>query len=689
MASSGSFNTGNYDGRYLKFSWSIDSQSVEDNKTIINWSLVGAGTGEAGYYISGNFKVVIDGSTVYSSSTRIKLYDGTKVASGQKTIYHNSDGTRNFTASAQAGIYAVAVNCTGSKTFTLTAIPRATTPTVSNSSPDMGSAVTFTLDRASSDFTHTLKYSFEGKTGTIGTDLATSKSWTIPLDLASAIPSKTSATCTITCITYNGSDKIGEKTLSMTLKVPSSVKPTATLTVAEAVQEVADTFGAYVKGLSKLNIGVTGAGSYGSTISSYSINFNGSTYSTESLETVLLDSAGDVTITAAVKDSRGRTGSASVTITVEDYEKPYITTFTAVRCDADGTENEEGENAKIVIVGGITDLTGNTAEYLLHIIPEGATAVTAPEQITPDTPFAINETIILNDIDVDSTYHFAFEISDAFNMTIAEVSVGTAFTLIDYHSSGKGMSVGKVSEKEAFEVSLPSEFTKSVEFTDVVAFKNEVKFANSVSFVDTVTFKGGLTLSTVPNETDLDTLLTPNLYHLSSESTYINAPEENAEATLEILGNGNILQRWTYISKKTIRVYQRFYYSESWSEWILTVRRTDWIDLTIDDAYALYGDSVINQPQYRVNDNLVTIKGALSPKEAYTSSATKIPIASGIPSDLRPENAITFICQGSLLNTWCCIVGTDGTITMSRYGSANYETVPTTAWLTFHITYSI
>ena len=125
MATSGSFKTDSADGRYLTFSWEIKEQSIANNTTTIKWSLKGGGT--SGYVVCGNFKVVIDGETVYSNSERIKVYTTTTVASGTKTIAHNVDGSRSFSASAQAGIYYVAVNCKGSGSWDLTDIPRAAT----------------------------------------------------------------------------------------------------------------------------------------------------------------------------------------------------------------------------------------------------------------------------------------------------------------------------------------------------------------------------------------------------------------------------------------------------------------------------------------------------------------------------------------------------------------------------------
>ena len=125
MSSSGSFNTTGYQGRYLTFAWTLSSQSIENNTSTIAWTLKGAGNASSSWYNAGNFKVVINGTTVYSSSTRIKLYNGTLVSSGNLTIAHGSDGSKSFSASAEAGIYTVAVNCSGSGSWSLPTISRA------------------------------------------------------------------------------------------------------------------------------------------------------------------------------------------------------------------------------------------------------------------------------------------------------------------------------------------------------------------------------------------------------------------------------------------------------------------------------------------------------------------------------------------------------------------------------------
>lgn len=124
MANSGSFNTSAYSVRYLTFNWWVNSQDINGNYTDIGWNLVGSGGSTTKWYTTGNVKVIIDGEQVYYSSTRFNLYNGTTVASGTKRLYHDANGNKSFSASAEAGIYTVAVNCSGSGSWALPQIPR-------------------------------------------------------------------------------------------------------------------------------------------------------------------------------------------------------------------------------------------------------------------------------------------------------------------------------------------------------------------------------------------------------------------------------------------------------------------------------------------------------------------------------------------------------------------------------------
>lgn len=137
MALSGSLNTSNYQGRYLTFSWSA-TQDKAKNQSTINWTLKGAGEAQSGYYMAAPFSVTIAGEEVYKSSTRIQLWNGTTVASGSKTLTHDSEGKKDFKVTVKAAIYTASYNCSGSDTFTLDTIQRAATITSANNFDDEG-----------------------------------------------------------------------------------------------------------------------------------------------------------------------------------------------------------------------------------------------------------------------------------------------------------------------------------------------------------------------------------------------------------------------------------------------------------------------------------------------------------------------------------------------------------------------
>lgn len=121
MALTGTLNTSKYDGRYLQLKWTA-TQSVANNTSTISWTLSAVG-GNSSWYKTGPVTCVINGTTVYSSTSRVNMYTGT-IKSGTLTINHNSNGTKSFAASISAAVYSTSVNCTGSTTFTLDQIPR-------------------------------------------------------------------------------------------------------------------------------------------------------------------------------------------------------------------------------------------------------------------------------------------------------------------------------------------------------------------------------------------------------------------------------------------------------------------------------------------------------------------------------------------------------------------------------------
>ena len=453
MALSGTLNSNAYDDRYIQFSWNA-TQNIENNTSTISWTLKGAGGSKDIWYKAGGFKVVIDGATVYSTSTdnRIQLYNGTVVASGTRTISHNPDGSRSFSVSISAGIYTYATNCSGSKTFTLNTIPRASTLTMDTLI--LGSANTITINRASSSFTHTLTYKWGDKSGTIATKTSsTSVSWTPSLDLANNIPNNSLGQGSIRCDTYNGSTLVGSTEVPFYGKVPdiSDTKPTISVSISEAEEDIKTKIGAYVKDLSKLSIKVTASGKCNASIKSYTIKANGLTYNEATAITDPLTDSGTVTVTAIVVDSRGYTGTATVNITVLDYSKPKINNFSASRVN-------NGSNLSITYDTSYTSLTGpngsNEAKAYILYKTKDETEYTRT-QLTN----LVGSATLTNVVDINHTYDVLLEISDSFNSTTVATLISTAFTLLDFNTSGNSLAIGKISEDpDKSEIALPLKF---------------------------------------------------------------------------------------------------------------------------------------------------------------------------------------------------------------------------------------
>ena len=329
MASSGSFNTSSYSNRYLTFSWWINSQDVANNKTNIGWKLVGAGSA-SGYYVSGNFKVVIDGSTVYSSSTRINLYSGTTVASGTLDISHNSDGSKSFSASAEAGIYYIAVNCSGSGSWSLTSIPRQANltsapnfndegnPTINYSNP-AGNAVSSLQACISWTGAADIAYRDISKTGSSYTFNFTDAERTALRNSCTTANSRTVTFYVRTIIGGNTFYSTIQKTLSIVNANPKFTSSNLSYKDSNNTTTAVTGNNQYlVQNLSKLLVTISAAtGLKGASISKYVATINGVSKTITSpgnIDYGVINSGTNLTLSVKVTDSRGNTTTATKTV---------------------------------------------------------------------------------------------------------------------------------------------------------------------------------------------------------------------------------------------------------------------------------------------------------------------------------------------------------------------------------------
>ena len=483
MALSGTVNSSGYEGRYVQLTWSA-TQSVANNNSTISWELKGAGQGQAGWYMSGGFYVEIAGNVVcnWSTDTRIKLYNGTSIASGSLTIGHNDDGSRSFSVNIQAGIYTYARNCSGSGSFALNTIARASQPsciTFPNNTQnvgDIGGSFYIHMNKKA-NFKHTVRYVWGNLSDTIATNVVDNVQWTIPLNFANQIPNSTSGYGTIYVDTYNGSTKIGTKSCRFDATVPASMKPTiksASVEVDNSANSVIKEWGLYVAGYSKVKVSATANGSYGSTVSSFTISGG---YSTTQSGASLsytgdkLTSSGDKSFTVVAKDSRGRSSDSKSAgnITVYAYSKPSISAFSVQR----GSTSKKivvNANWSFSSVNGKNSVTA-TLFYKQSTSNSWSTygTITKGESITLDTEFA-----------EEHSYNFKLVVRDAVGNSVQiESFISTIDVLLDFRAGGKGLGIGKIAESDAMEVNMDAIFMKGIYVYDdkgnAITLENYIK----------------------------------------------------------------------------------------------------------------------------------------------------------------------------------------------------------------------
>ena len=454
-ASSGNMTTSN---QYIVY-WIEciqNSQNIANNTSNVTVKVHAKRT-NTGYTTYGNGTIYckIDGTTYSASISTSQKITSTPITLFTKTltISHNSDGTKSLAISAWISHSKFSSN-EQSYTQTLTTIPRTSSFTLSASSLDAGKTLTININRASSSFVHHVFYSFGSYRETISLNATTSASYTIPLEHLNAIPNATSGTGTISVDTYINNSYVGSTSKNFTVNVPSSVVPTLSSLTSQVIDNGADVSYGYVKGKSKAKLTINGAaGKYGSTIKSYSISGGGFSSGDPSFTTGGLTSAGNITFTAIVTDSRGRKSNAkTVTISVLDYNNPTIDKFSVIRCDSSGAANEDGTYLKVYAKYSYTNLNN-----LNKISSKIEYKKSSSSNWIDAGPIQSGANLIIgnNTIATDSAYSIALTISDSLVGVEKVVDVPTAFVTLDFRKGGKGIAIGKMSEKDnLFEVAM-------------------------------------------------------------------------------------------------------------------------------------------------------------------------------------------------------------------------------------------
>lgn len=446
-------------GWQLRANYSTEPD-ILNNRTLVNVELyVYAGT--AGSWNANTSTSLSAYYTIYGTRKYLTYDYPTKgwkyLGSRDFYVSHNNDGTKTFTFTANwysrlvSSYTPPSLNISAS--ITLPRIPRAST--ISAGSFTIGSSGNITINRASSSFTHKLTYSFGSASGTIGTGLGTSATWTPPTSLLAQVPTQTSKTCTITCTTYSGGTPIGTYSIDVTLYVASEVVPSISEATISPVNENSwiDEKGLYVGGFTKARIQTKATAGQGASIKS--ITINGASASDDWTSPIL--TAGEKSFIIRVTDTRGRYVEENVSALFLEYTQPLFVTAKAVRSDALGLEIDDG--TYLYAIGEVTysSLDGNNqVELKLRIRTSGG-------EWQPFVNLENNVAYFQDGLLLTASYEVEIVATDLVGSKVPR-TLKIATALIDFHlrHGGRGAAFGKYSEIEGLEVDWETQFNKNV-----------------------------------------------------------------------------------------------------------------------------------------------------------------------------------------------------------------------------------
>ena len=394
-----------------------------------------------------------------------------------------------------AAIYTYAQNCSGSGTFALDAIPRASNiDKITNASGtaiatiDTNNAIRVYFTPKSTTFKYRVTVTMNGQTyqnnsaGVSVTSTAQTYYQTSAIP-HTWIPNATSGTLTCKLETLNGTTVIGTNTKTISMTVPASVVPTlGTLSSTPYnTNSIINGWGIYVANYTKARLTCTASGNGGSTIKSFQISgaatttINGTSLSYDAA----LSSGGNKTFNVIAIDSRGRSSaSKSVTINVGTYFTPSISSFGVIRTDTNGNASENGTAAKLSFAGSYSNIGGNASTAKFSYKLSTATTYTTISTTVAGINGGINGGIIVSNVSFStaSEYDFQIQISDSLGNSVSRtVRLGTVTRTMNVAKYGNGVAIGKMStianktDAGKLEVGWDADFDKNVNIDGNIA----------------------------------------------------------------------------------------------------------------------------------------------------------------------------------------------------------------------------
>lgn len=502
------------------------------------------------YSVSGG----ISGSLTIGGTSNSFSYSGSvgntwvDVGSATVTVKHGVSGAlvTNISSSVKRTSGLNQFSGTLSSSVTLDSIDRATSPELSDTRPYLNTEITITLNPITSGFTHTLQYSYGKLTDVViaSKTSETSIPWVVPVDIGKQSPTvwynHGITPITLTCATFEGDNLVGVKNVLFSAMPSLDDAPVITsFTYENEDSGIEKQFpGVVVQNKSSIRMKATVEYPDGATLDSVICGWPGDIDAQASLDyttTVIKEGSTENTaeLYMTVRDSRNRRTSKKVTMQYCSYSDPAISSFDAFRCDASHAEAKDGTYLCVNYKGTASEINNLNprsikVEYK-NIKSDQWTTLYSSDAFVSEERTLYSDASVL---DINESYNVKVTLADFFSSTIKQTSISSVGAVMDFNISGEGMAIGKVSEKDAFEVGWPSEFKSNVS----IATPTEEGSGDKLLDFE---LKSGNKLSSIGTEDSGDSLKL-SMYSNNAESGSLKVKSDGSLLSTGVIGHAAI-----------------------------------------------------------------------------------------------------------------------------------------------------
>lgn len=361
-----------------------------------------------------------------------------------------------------------------------------------------------TISRGHSSFVHDVEWFF-GSHKYKKTNQGTSSSYAPPTSWLDAIISANSGIGSVVVTTYYKTTKIGSVTSpNFTLNVPDYTPTLGSVTVDKIQPDSMNTWDIFVQNKSNAKFTFNNAAtSYYATIKQYTIEIDGVTISSDAniIQTKQLSTAGTVTYTAKIYDSRNRSVSLTGSIDVRALVIPKLISEDISRYNGTA-KDDDGEQLYFNVSFSYESYNNlNSTTNKIYIRPSVAT------DYTEYGTFQNGTTLIISNYKFSMTesYDIKIVVIDTLGNKLEHIfNLSVSYAIIDISNTGNGVGLLTMSKMDGY-----------------------IELGGKVYAYDDIIGKTSLTIQ-------------------SDQSTFISASDKNSKIPIFESGSmGNFMQKLT------------------------------------------------------------------------------------------------------------------------------------------------